>query len=184
MAFKPLITRTSPPLNIVPQIIPPTKAVASTQHTHLIKPQKHHLFTNSQKQPVPNITQARFQHALRRQFTIHASDPQLRTLGPLLRSPLNTLLTANNGHDENLLGAPFPECLNGCGASTARGDDGIDQDSETAGVAGAGGLVGDMVWEVVVVFDGVEGRWLAVHAEMVDGDEGGENGLHGWSEVG
>lgn len=37
-----------------------------------------------------------------------------------------------------------------------------------------------MLREVIVVLDCVEGGGFAIHAEVVDGDCEGENGLYGW----
>lgn len=62
-----------------------------------------------------------------------------------------------------------------CGfGGAARGDDGVDDDGQRGdGGAGAGG-------EVVVVFDGLEGGFVAEETEVVDGDGEGEDGFEGW----
>lgn len=135
---------------------------------------------NRQEQPVPNIPHSRPQHPPARKPLIHPGNPDLGPLTPLLRHPPHTFFSTQYRHDEDPLGAPVPQRLDGGGAGAARGDDGVENDGEARGRGPAAGGVR----EVVEVLYGLEGQGLTVEAEVVDGDGAGEDGLDCWGGLG
>ena len=102
---------------------------------------------------------------------------------PLGSNSLDTLLGTNNSEDDNPLGAPFTESLDGGGAGSASSDDGVDEDGKAASVARRSLVIGDLLGKVVVILDGVQRRGFAVHAEVMNRDRYGEDGLHSWRRV-
>lgn len=63
------------------------------------------------------------------------------------------------------------------GGRKRTGDDRVDDDGERGG--GYGG-VGDVLGQVVVILDGLQGDGLAVEPEVVDGHGNGEESLDCW----
>lgn len=86
-------------------------------------------------------------------------------------------MRAQDAEDDDPLGAPLAQGLDGGGAGAAGGDDGVDDDGEAGG--GLAAAAGDVLGQVVVVLDGLEGRGLAVQAQVVHGDGAREERLHG-----
>lgn len=86
-------------------------------------------------------------------------------------------MRAQDAQDDDALCAPLAQGLDGGGAGATRGDDGVDDDGEAGG--GVTAAAGDVLGQVVVVLDGLEGRGLAVQAQVVDRDGAWEEGLHG-----
>lgn len=129
------------------------------------------LFADCQEKSIAHVSQPWLQHTFLRELRVNPSDPNLGTLWPLLRDCLHTFLCADDGQDEDALGAPFAEGGYRSGTGAACRDNRVYNDGEAAGRRGRAGVgIRDVVWEVVVVFDGVEGGWFAIHAEMVDRD--------------
>lgn len=157
------------------------------QHHIVIRPRapsgpqnpKRSLLANGQKQTVAHITQPRLQHAPGSQLLIQAGDVDLDALGPLARGPREAGLRAQDAEDDDPLGAPLAQGLDGGGAGAAGGDDGVDDDGEARGFLPATPAGGDVLGQVVVVLDGLEGRGLAVQAQVVHGDGAREERLHG-----
>lgn len=140
------------------------------------------LFTNGQEQPITNVTQARLKHPTVRQLGINTRKPDLGALGPHLGSSADSRDSTQHREHDDSLSTPLTQRLDGSGAGTTRGDDGVEHDGEAGGSSGVvdtcarpGGVVG----QVVVVLDGAEGGGLAEETEVVDGDGLGEDGLDG-----
>lgn len=128
---------------------------------------------DGQEQPVADVAEPGLEHALRSELRVDGGGPDVDAGGPLGGGAADTRLGAEDAEDENALGAPLAEGLDGGGAGAAGGDDGVEDDGQGGGRGGRGGVLG----EVVVVLDRLEGGRLAVEAEVVDGDRGGEDGL-------
>ena len=131
------------------------------------------LLPNSPIQPIPNIPHPRLNHPLLRQLPITTPNPKLAPLSPLARRPNQALPRRNNIHHDNATDAPLPQRLNRRDRCAARCDYRVDDYGCVRWVRrGRGG-------EVVVILDGLEGGFLAVEAEVVDGDRVGKERLDG-----
>lgn len=148
----------------------------STTTIILLPPHTPHLLPNRQKQPIAHITQTRLQHALGRQLSvIHPRDPNFDTLGPLGGGAFHSRCGAEDGQNDDTVGAPLAKGLDGGGAGAARSNDGVEDQRQAGGLFVVRGV--DVVGEVVVVFYGLERGGFAVQTEVVDGDGVGEEGL-------
>ncbi len=141
------------------------------------------LLSNGQEQPIPNIPQTRLEHPAIRQLLVHAGQPNLDALLPLRSGRLHARSSAKHRKHNDALGAPFAQGLNRSSTGPTRSDDRVEDD-------GQGGSAGptrpgprEVVRQVVVVLDRMEGGGFAVQAEVVDGHGVGEEGLDCWEVV-
>lgn len=123
------------------------------------------LLPNSQKQTVAHIPKPGLDHSCRGQLLVQAGDVNLHALGPLARGLEEARLRAEDAEDDDPLGAPLAQGLDGSGAGAAGRDDGVDDDGEARGGRLASCRAAprrDVLGQVVVVLDGLEGGGLAV----------------------
>ena len=144
-----------------------------SRHTNSQRPQNSlsrksfsYSFPNGQKQPITHIPQARSDHSSRIHVLIHASHPNfyLRIIHALFTCPLDPLLTPEHSYQNHFFDTPLEQCLDGSNGG-ATGSDYRVKHKGNRGRRGAGA----MVWEVVVVFDGLERGRFTKEAEVVDG---------------
>lgn len=88
------------------------------------------LLPNSQKQAITHIAQPGLQHALARQLLVDGGKPDIDALSPLGGGPLDARLGAQDAQDDDALGAPLAQGLDGGGTGAASGDDGVEDDGQ------------------------------------------------------
>lgn len=152
---------------------------------------KHHLYasipyanllSNSQEEPITHITQSWHNHPLLIQLLVHTSQPDLRSLGPLLTSQQDTRKGTKNCNYNYPLDAPFLQCLDRGDAGSSCGNDWVEDECYLGcrGVraVGGGGERRDVVGKVVIVFNRREGCGFAEETEVVDWCGDGKEGLN------
>lgn len=109
---------------------------------------------------------------------VNTRNPDFDTTLPLRSSPAQTGVSTNDRENEDALGTPLAEGLNGGSACTASSDNGVKNNGQARGVcAGRRVGLGLVIWEVVVVLDRLQGGGLTEEAEMVHRHGGREECL-------
>jgi hypothetical protein len=118
--------------------------------------------SKGQKQSIPNISQPWLNHASLINLLIATPDPNVDTVFPLLTRLAQPIFSGQDGHDNDALYTPVFERINGRTRRRARGDDRITYDGQLwERLVGRGET---MVRQIVVIFYGLERRFLAVEA--------------------
>lgn len=154
------------------------QSIRSTPYFHKLPPS--YLLPNGQEESIPHIPQARLEHAAIRQLGIHAGQPDLDGLGPLGRNGLDARRGTEHREHDDAARTPLAQRLDRGRAGPARSDDRVNDDGQAGRFGAARARAAGVIRQVVVVLDRVQGRGLAVEAEVVDGDRAGEEGLNGY----
>lgn len=140
------------------------------------------LLPNRNKQPISNIAQPRYNHPPIIAPLIHSANPHLHALGPTGRRALHSIFRSQHAEHDYALHAPFAEKLDSrLGCATSR-DYRVEKDSDGGGrgvdTVRTRRLLGALVGEVIVVFDGLEGEAFAEKAKVIDWDWRGKEVIY------
>lgn len=139
--------------------------------------------SNCHEQPIPDIAQARLDHAFLCYRFVNSCNPYLNTLLPFASCPHDTLSCSKHTDQYHSCDAPLPKCLNGGGGRAPGGDDGVKQDCEFRRRRvrrWCGASRRSMIWKIVVVLDWRKGRGLAEEPKMVYRDRIGKEDLQSY----
>nr|POF18644.1 hypothetical protein CFP56_62152 [Quercus suber] len=140
----------------------------------------HYLPEECPEKPIPNIPEPRLDHAPLVRLVITATDPDLDAIRPRRRRFPQPLVRAQDSDDQYAAHAPVAQRIDRRADRASRCDDRIHDDGQLRGFGAAGVLA--VVRQVVVVFDGLQGGFFAVEAEVMCGhgrrEQGFERGQH------